>query len=421
MKFGKGYSQFHEGTMRSYQRLVADAVETWRSTGVRPIPASIQSAILDDRGVFAVVDDQGVILASSPGISKPLSVTSNQARDYFTTKIDGQLEYGLSVPVLESEPPLWVQVAFPDGDVVYDTLLEEFLQDVAWVWLPFVILLILVNTIIVSIALRPLRVASHTAESIGPSSVSVRLPEAGMPNEVLVFVHAVNGALDRLQQGIQLQEEFISDAAHELRTPLSVIRAQVSSSETLKSDTLRRDVLDMSRLVDQLLDRARLGGLHFEAEDLVDLGVVARDVGERIAPIALAGGRTIEVVDADRSVTVNGSYDYLFRAARNLVENAVAHTPIGTAVIIAVDDRPAIHVIDRGPGIPADQRQNITKRFWQGKRDRSQGAGLGLSIVQQTIAAHGGALEIADNPSGGAIFSMIFPKVWGASSQRQRR
>ena len=142
-----------------------------------------------------------------------------------------------------------------------------------------------VNGLIAHIALRPLFNSAQHAELIGPSSVSVRLPERGLPKDVLVLVQAINRALDRLQEGFQAQENFVSDAAHELRTPLAVIRAQLSISEGPLADILRRDVLTMERLVNQLLDRARLGGMHIEPQDRADLSSIAREVAEHLAPL----------------------------------------------------------------------------------------------------------------------------------------
>ena len=107
---------------------------------------------------------------------------------------------------------------------------------------------------------------------------------------------------------------------------------------------------------------------------------------------------------------VNGSYDFLFRMLRNLVENGVAHTASGTAVYIGVLNPPALVVADCGPGIPKDQRQAIFERFWQGSRDRGSGAGLGMAIISRTVAAHGGKIEIGDRRGGGALFRVTFPQ-----------
>ncbi len=101
--------------------------------------------------------------------------------------------------------------------------------------------------------------------------------------------------------------------------------------------------------------------------------------------------------------------DFLFRALRNLVENAINHTPEDTTVQIIVDDPALVRVVDRGPGVPADEREAIFRRFWQGRRDRGGGAGLGMDIAARTVSAHGGTLTVDDAAEGGAVFNMRFP------------
>ncbi|HWG03393.1 MAG TPA: ATP-binding protein [Beijerinckiaceae bacterium] len=155
--------------------------------------------------------------------------------------------------------------------------------------------------------------------------------------------------------------------------------------------------------------KERIGGMHIEPHNRADLSLIAREAADHMGPLILAKGRTIEVVGAERPLIINAARDFLFRAVRHLVENAMEHTPKGTAVTIVVRDPPAIDVIDYGPGIPTDQRQNVVTRFWQGHRDRLQGAAIGLSIVQQTVAGHGALLEIGENQGGGAMFSIVFP------------
>ena len=101
--------------------------------------------------------------------------------------------------------------------------------------------------------------------------------------------------------------------------------------------------------------------------------------------------------------------DYLFRALRNIVENALRYTPEGTTVSIVVVNPPAIRVIDRGPGVPASQRHAIFRRFWQGDREANKGgAGLGMDIAARTVVAHGGVMSVEDAPEGGAVFTMQF-------------
>jgi signal transduction histidine kinase len=99
---------------------------------------------------------------------------------------------------------------------------------------------------------------------------------------------------------------------------------------------------------------------------------------------------------------------------RNIVENALRHTPLGTTVsIVVAADPPSLKVIDHGPGVRPDHRNEIFRRFWQGGRDQNGGAGLGLDIAARTVVAHGGAISVSDAPEGGAIFTMEFQSIAG--------
>src|SRR6185437_3999139 len=109
---------------------------------------------------------------------------------------------------------------------------------------------------------------------------------------------------------------------------------------------------------------------------------------------------------------IRGAGDYLFRALRNIVENALRYTPQGTTVsIVVADDPPSLKVIDHGPGVRPNQRNEIFRRFWQGERDQKGGAGLGLDIAARTVVAHGGVISVSEAPEGGAIFTMEFQTI----------
>jgi two-component system, OmpR family, sensor histidine kinase TctE len=110
-------------------------------------------------------------------------------------------------------------------------------------------------------------------------------------------------------------------------------------------------------------------------------------------------------------VKVNGNAHALEDALRNLVENAVLHTPCGTEVTVTVDCGGRIEVADHGNGVPPKDRENIFKRFWRGAGDRHEGAGLGLAIVSETMRAHCGGVSVADNPDGGATFTLAFASL----------
>src|SRR5208337_4513807 len=281
-----------------------------------------------------------------------------------------QASYGISMRIRGSSPAAWVQVVFRDNEVIFDSVLEEFLQDIAWIWLPFVGILLVINLIVIRISLRPLSRASAQASAIGPSAVSKRLSEAGMPDEVLNLVRAINRALDRLEYGYKEQQAFIADAAHELRTPVTIMNTHMDLlPEFNGKSALKEELGSLKRLVSQLLDNARIDALRIDPAGQVELNTLAADVAAYLAPCAISAGKNVEVYRSERPAIVNGSYDFLFRALRNLVENGVAHTPAGTAVYIGVMNPATLAVADCGPGIPKSQRQAIFERFWQGGRD----------------------------------------------------
>ena len=181
-------------------------------------------------------------------------------------------------------------------------MLEEFLQDIAWIWLPFVGILLIINLIVIRISLRPLARASAQAAAIGPNAVSKRLSEAGMPGEVLSLVRAINRALDRLEYGYKEQQAFIADAAHELRTPVAIMTTHMDLLPNFNGKTaLKEELGSLKRLVSQLLDNARIDALRIAPSDHVDLNTLAADVAAYLAPCTIASGKTIEVYGTEQA------------------------------------------------------------------------------------------------------------------------
>ena len=204
------------------------------------------------------------------------------------------------------------------------------------------------------------------------------------------------------------QRAFVADVAHELRTPLAILRTKLDTLKDEAAVAVLRDEIDgMTRLVSQMLAFARYELFRPGSEETADLHEVCTNVATHLAPIAIFGDRLIEVLADGPPVIVRGSAPALEQAVRNLVENAVRYAPPQSTVTVRITDAPAIHVIDRGAGVPKERRATIFDRFDRADR-RGDGAGLGLAIVKRIVDAHGATVEINDPPGGGADFCVRF-------------
>lgn len=364
---------------------------------------------------YAIIDDTGSVIFSSRPSKKPLFTVDLNANGIIPhnalTRGEAKTIAGASARKDIGDHPVWIQVAeeLSHSDVVVDDILVNFLRQVVWIIVPVLLLLLAADIIIFRLAIRPLHRASSRARHISPTRLDVRLPTDDMPPEILPLVEAVNQALDRLEHGFLAQREFAANAAHEIRTPLAILRTRI---ETLPhgeaSHALGRDVDNMSRVVGQLLDATELETAVVDPDAVADIHEVCVEVAEFIAPLALKQGKSIELMCADEPVLVKGNAEMIRRATRNLVENALHHTPQGTIIEIIVIADGSISVIDNGDGVPLADRESIFQRFWRRSPRTAGGAGLGLSIVEKIVKAHQGSVSVEDAPGGGAKFTMHF-------------
>ena len=363
--------------------------------------------------VFSVVDRDNNVLVSLPRGSAPvLSADPHATRPYFFGDRGAPQLSGGSFPFVIDDVAVWVQVAeyMSHPDELIDDVADQFFAGVSWIVAPILFLLLLIEFVIIRRGLRPVRLASALAAQIGPSRVDLRLPSAGMPQEILPLVNAVNLALERMEKAFRMEREFVADAAHELRTPLAILQMHAETiGDPATSKLLREDIAAMVRLVEQLLDMARLELMVIEPDEIADLHRVCVQVARLVAPLASAQNKRINVTGVSEPVFIHGQSDRMAQAVRNLVDNALRHTPAGSAVDINVTDEPAIHVRDHGSGISPGEIDLIFRRFWRRDRRRADGVGLGLSIVSKIVACHGGVIDVKNADDGGAIFSIRFP------------
>ncbi|MBU6444403.1 MAG: HAMP domain-containing histidine kinase [Alphaproteobacteria bacterium] len=309
--------------------------------------------------------------------------------------------------------PFWITMEVsgkglqPFLPVIFDELIEHVVAPL----LPLVVLLLALNVVVVRRALQPLAAAVGEVETLQPAQIERRLIVPGEPREVRRLVGALNEALDRIERGIRALRDFTADAAHELRTPLAILSMEVDGlAVSPAKDKLRGDIDAMTRSVSQMLDMASADALLIDGAGSVDLGAVARDTVMQLTPLALLQHRNLRFTD-EGAATITGHREALSRALRNLIENALAHTPEGIDVDITAGPGAAITVRDYGPGIPADQRQTAQQRFWRADRSRASGSGLGLAIAGRIAEAHGGRLEIGDAAGGGALIRLCLSRA----------
>ncbi|MCF8478982.1 MAG: HAMP domain-containing histidine kinase [Rhodospirillum sp.] len=298
------------------------------------------------------------------------------------------------------------------GVELLDWVGHEMETDLIPLFVPLLLLSALVTVATVSVGLGPVRALSRDALELGPDRLDLRLFRPGIPTEIRPLVRAIDESLDRVQAGFESQRRFTANAAHELRTPLSVLKARCSlvSDRTLKGE-LERDIDRMAGVVNQLLSVARLEGRGLVLEDKVDLGTLARGVVADLYPHARRMGRILAVEEDQAVVVEPGNTDALRDALRNLLENALRVSPVGEEVVVRVGPDRAMRVLDRGPGVPDAEREDIFLPFNRcaGDRDGRGGAGLGLAITRDIMTRHGGRVSVTDRSGGGAVFTLDFP------------
>jgi signal transduction histidine kinase len=412
-------NDLHDQAMREQAQLVAHylglrADGSW-TLDLPPALEDIYSQAVG-RYAYAVVDDAGRVLFSSSKDRSPIFAADPRSSDvsYLETRRGKAAISGVSLLKEVDGRRVWVQVGedLAHRDVIVDDIVADFFKRVGWITLPVLLSLLAIDIVIFRRALRPLLNASELAKKINPRRTDIRLPLDEMPKEILPLVQAVNQALDRLEAGFRVQREFTADAAHELRTPLTILRTRIDTlADRGISKALHKDIEGMARIVNQLLDIAELDTFSIDPLEKADLRTICAEVAEFAAPLALAQGKNIALSGSDRAVWVNGNSEMLSRAIRNLVENAINYSPPGTTVEIVVEDSGAVRILDEGPGIKEDERELIFQRFWRRDRRRTEGAGLGLSIVRRIADTHAATISVENRPTGGAKFSLRFPRI----------
>jgi two-component system OmpR family sensor kinase len=286
---------------------------------------------------------------------------------------------------------------------------------------------------VVRLGVRPVNRMAHAATVIAAGDLSHRVPESAPGTEAGELGQALNTMLSRIEAAFdersraeQQLRDFLADASHELRTPVTTIRGYaelyraggLDDPDRLR-DAMRRteeEAVRMGELVDGMLELARLDRGTTTEPEAVDLSVLARDAARDAS--AVAPGRTVRV-EADEPVLVDGDAHQLRQVVGNLVGNALAHAGPDAAVTIGVScdgGTATLSVADTGRGMPAAVAARAFERFYVADPSRSRehgGAGLGLSIVAAVVAAHHGDVALDSTPGGGTTVRVQLPARGG--------
>ena len=286
---------------------------------------------------------------------------------------------------------------------------------------------------VIDIGLKPLAEVETTAESIAGGNLSARLPDAKPDTEVGRLVSSLNQMLTRIEGAFSAQTEsenrlrrFVADASHELRTPLTAIRGfaelnrqgAVQGKEATNELIVRieKESMRMGALVEDLLLLARLD----QSRELEKNPVNIRSVVEEVVASARAAGpeHPISISIPDGDIYILGDGNRVHQVIANLLANARTHTPVGTAISVVVtqdDNGTSISVTDKGPGLSNQDQERIFERFFRADPSRTrttdEGSGLGLSIVDAVMRAHGGRVSVTSKLGEGATFTLFFPVV----------
>ncbi|SFP35379.1 sensor histidine kinase [Saccharomonospora viridis] len=373
---------------------------------------------VDGRFAYQSRQQAPVLLANDPNFTAQVATVREPTEGRYDSEA-GEVRY-LAVPVrLDGDPRHGVIVAayFADQE-------RQDVNEIARLMLGVGVGTVLLATagawVVAGRILRPLRDITATARSITDTDLSRRIPQrSDRPgDEIGELVNTVNAMLDRVESAVVEQRRFVDDAGHELRTPITIVRGHlevldpadpedVANTVELVDDELGR----MNRMVSDLLLLARSEQPEFLRPEPVDLAALTEAIFDKVTGL----GERDWVLDSVARVEAVLDPQRVTQAVVALADNAVHHTSDGARIALGSDHGPGVvrfWVADSGVGVAEEDRERIFERFARGGSGRrSDGAGLGLSIVRAIAVAHGGRVTLDSEPGRGATFTVEVPAV----------
>lgn len=385
------------------------------------LPRSVLDALHVDSSdrLFFSVTANGRLLAGQEALPAPPHSVSADAPVFYDAIYRGEPVRVAALAVPASSGPVVVQAA--ETRVKRERIAQDVLMTHAAVEILVFVVALAAVWVGVGRGLAPLEklraeIATRSHRDLRP------VEEKQAPDEVRPLVRELNELLKRLDLAIELQQQFVADAAHQLRTPLAALQAQVEAARgepltpRLAStvNQLETAARRASRLAHQLLTLARVDPSVERpyAPQPVDLAeLVQLDLSDWILR---ADARRIDLGFELAHAPIQGEPELIQELAASLLDNAVKYTPAGGIVTLRTGQREGrsfLEVQDNGPGIPPAERENVFERFHRVKGAPGAGAGLGLAIVREIAHRHGSSIELGAPPSGGTRITVCFPEV----------
>jgi two-component system, OmpR family, sensor histidine kinase QseC len=383
--------------------LVLPSELSWVSWVFHDFPADLKYRVIDASG--------GVLMSSedhATALAPPDQPFDSTLGSFTLTSGSAPPLHVRTEPMAHGTKTYYIQVAISErlAALVRSLISHLLISDTVRFMLASFVLFTVAVYFTLRRVLMPLRETSAAAARIDAHNISTRLSTRNLPSEFLPVVDAFNLTLDRLEKGYLVQRAFLAGAAHELKTPLAMIRAQIDMEAATDRETLLHDLDLMARQVNQLLHLAEASETQNYVFEAVDVAAVTEDVVDYLRRLTELREVYVDICCAASIPALQADRGALFMLLKNLVENAIQHSPIGGVVAVTVD-ADHLRIRDEGPGIGVGELPKLFTRFWRGPMRRNEGAGLGLSICKEIAAAHKWDL-VARSTGRGAEFLLSF-------------
>lgn len=287
------------------------------------------------------------------------------------------------------------------------SVLQYLVRTLHVIYLPTILIPLLLAVVIIPVvvnsSMKSMKRITALASQIDVNRAGVRLPTDDLVDEIAPLVKTINAALARVDADISTKERFLADAAHELRTPIAILRTRIESyDDTKQSRRLLLDVARVGAVAEQLLDLQRFAVAPVLSD--TDLVGLCRQIVADLAPLAISKGYELGLEAEAGKVIVQGDRLSIERAVLNLVRNAIEHAGNRGQIVVRVHPEGAVEVADEGAGILEDQHEKIFDPFFR-NRPMPTGAGLGLSLVRKIARLHGGD-AVSLPTENGALFRL---------------